>query len=205
MNYLAHLFLSLDDPELMLGNFIADDIKLANVDILPVAIQKGVALHRRIDTFTDQQKPWKEAVHLFRTYHNKYAPVVVDIINDHLLATAWGDYSSVRLSDFEYGVYRSFEPMVGDLPPRAKRHVAALLEYKYLKAYESKEGIKNVMSRMDKRTRFPSDFESSVDQLYDNLELFKMHFHELISSLQSELPLMHKQVEQDFDINYPSK
>ena len=53
MNYLAHIFLSGGQPDIMIGNFIADSIKGSKYSAYPTEIQKGILLHRQIDTTTD--------------------------------------------------------------------------------------------------------------------------------------------------------
>ncbi len=54
MNFLAHLYLSGDDPEIMVGNFIGDFVRGRNVrDQFKTNIALGIELHREIDEFTD--------------------------------------------------------------------------------------------------------------------------------------------------------
>ena len=53
MNYLAHAFLSFNDSGLLIGNMISDFVKgKKQFDYTP-DIQKGIRLHRMIDTYTD--------------------------------------------------------------------------------------------------------------------------------------------------------
>ena len=54
MNFLAHIYLSGEDEGLTIGNFIADSIKGKKYLNFKKEIQKGILLHRSIDTFTDQ-------------------------------------------------------------------------------------------------------------------------------------------------------
>ena len=184
MNYLAHLALSFDDPALMLGNFIADDIPRKEEAHLPDDIMEGVLLHRRIDEFTDDHVSFKNAVIKLRPHHRKYAPVVIDILNDHLLSKNWTRFYEENLKNFHQRVYDYFAIHVDRLPPKASLHVQALLEYEYLYAYESRKGIEGVLARMDKRTRFPSDFKSAADHLYKDLNFFDEQFKELYKDLQ---------------------
>ncbi|HAI44073.1 MAG TPA: DUF479 domain-containing protein, partial [Maribacter sp.] len=53
MNFLAHIFLSFGDKEITIGNFIADSIRANKFQHLPTKVQKGIKLHRHIDTYTD--------------------------------------------------------------------------------------------------------------------------------------------------------
>ena len=54
MNYLAHVYLSGSDKDLIIGNFIADHVKGKAYLDYPETIQKGILLHRKIDDFTDR-------------------------------------------------------------------------------------------------------------------------------------------------------
>ena len=53
MNYLAHIYLSGGDPEVTVGNFMADAVKGKDYQNYSEGIQRGIILHRAIDTFTD--------------------------------------------------------------------------------------------------------------------------------------------------------
>jgi len=185
VNYLAHLSLSQMDPGLMTGNFIADDIPRKEEPLLPEDIAKGIVLHRQIDDYTDGHPAFKKTVQRLRPHHRKYAPVVVDILNDHLLSRHWGQFHSVSESDFQSSVYDVLTDQVVRLPPKVSLHVQTLLEYQYLKAYGTRDGMRNVLSRMDKRTRFPSDFASAVDHLYEDLDFYSEQFILLYSDLVS--------------------
>ena len=50
MNFLAHIYLSGEDEGITIGNFIADGIKGKKYKKFPPQIQKGILLHREIDT-----------------------------------------------------------------------------------------------------------------------------------------------------------
>ena len=183
MNYLAHLTLSFRDPEIMVGNFIADDIPRREEKSLPKKVLEGVQLHRKIDNITDNHPSFKRAVRRLRPFHRKYAPVVLDIINDHLLSNLWTMFYDEPEQDFHRYVYQVFEEQVEELPPRASLHVQTLLKYEYLNAYGNKKGLEGVLIRMDRRTRFPSNFNLGVQHLYDDLHYFQECFIELYSSI----------------------
>ncbi|KAF0239868.1 MAG: hypothetical protein FD183_1294 [Chitinophagaceae bacterium] len=50
MNYLAHAYLSFNEPSILLGNMISDYVKGKKQYDYPLLIQKGIHLHRAIDT-----------------------------------------------------------------------------------------------------------------------------------------------------------
>ncbi len=49
MNFLAHLYLSGNNEEVIIGNFIADAVKGKAVEDYSHGIRKGIWLHRDID------------------------------------------------------------------------------------------------------------------------------------------------------------
>ena len=57
MNFLAHLYLSGEDEELMIGNFIADFIRNREVTNYSEGIQKGIFLHRKIKRRKSSNNP----------------------------------------------------------------------------------------------------------------------------------------------------
>ena len=56
MNFLAHIYLSGNDDQVMIGNFIADFVKGKKKDEYPLHIKRGIELHRMIDDFTDHHE-----------------------------------------------------------------------------------------------------------------------------------------------------
>ena len=61
MNYLAHAYLSFNEPEILVGNMISDFVKGKKRFDFSENIQKGIMLHRNIDTFTDEHEVTKKA------------------------------------------------------------------------------------------------------------------------------------------------
>jgi acyl carrier protein phosphodiesterase len=60
-----------------------------------VDVQKGIILHRAIDTFTDAHPFLDKAKKLHSRYHH-YAGVIVDVFYDHFLAKNWVTYSNEK-------------------------------------------------------------------------------------------------------------
>ena len=60
MNFLGHFYLSQHDPELLVGNFIADYVKGKRYLDYPPKISEGIMMHRQIDHFTDTHEMVKK-------------------------------------------------------------------------------------------------------------------------------------------------
>ena len=113
----------------------------------------------------------------------KYAPVVIDILNDHLLSHNWSTFFDEPEPVFHNFAYDQLARQLERLPPKASRHVQALLDYRYLRAYNTKEGLEDILKRMDKRTRFPSDFASAADHLFADFDFYNELFIKLYRDL----------------------
>lgn len=183
MNYLAHLFLSGENEDLLIGNFIADFIKNKEVSQYNGEVQKGVFLHRKIDTYTDNHAIVRQSTRRLQAHHRKYAPVVVDILYDHLLVHNWTKYSSTPLSDYTKWVYDILENRLLELPPKLQKRIPIMIEHDWLQAYGTKKGLRYTFERMDERTRFPSNFVDAVAHLYQDYEAFDKEFNTFFPDL----------------------
>ncbi|MBK5720547.1 DUF479 domain-containing protein, partial [Dysgonomonas sp. Marseille-P4677] len=86
MNFLAHAYLSFGDSDILIGNMIADLIKGKKIEQYPETIQRGIHIHRQIDSFTDNHPITQQAMNLLRPSAKKYAGAFLDVSYDHFLA-----------------------------------------------------------------------------------------------------------------------
>src|SRR6476469_1163611 len=106
MNYLAHLYLADNSPESILGNLLGDFVKCqAAFNIYPIAIKKGIQLHRQVDAYTDSHAVVRESKKLISNINKRYAGIIIDVFYDHFLAKNWLTYSSIPLNEFAANVY----------------------------------------------------------------------------------------------------
>src|SRR5438093_498232 len=90
MNLLAHAVLSpLDESGVMAGNLVADWVKGRARLGLPVELRRGMALHRRIDAFTDSHALVNGCVGSLEERWGRYGAVLVDIFFDYVLCQQW--------------------------------------------------------------------------------------------------------------------
>jgi len=177
MNFLAHVFLSGKDEDLLLGNFMADFISNNEVANLSPAIRKGVELHRIIDSFTDQHEMVRKGTKRLRANHGKYAPVVIDILYDNVLAKNWSTYEKQTLAEFSQDAYLVLFRRSEDLPEKLSKKVPFMVKDNFLAKYGTIAGLTRALSSMDRRTKFPSDFVSAIKQLEDEWDLFNEEFN----------------------------
>ena len=84
MNYLAHATLSGKEPEILIGNLIADVVRIYNRNGLGPGVRAGIRLHQRIDQFTDDHVAFKRSVGRIWPKYRHYSTAITDIFYDHL-------------------------------------------------------------------------------------------------------------------------
>ncbi len=184
MNFLAHLFLSGDDPEIMVGNFIGDFVRGRNLqDQFSAKIALGIALHREIDQFTDSHLVVMESKKRLRPKYRHYAPVIVDMFYDHFLAAHWHNHHAQPLIEYAEYAYSQLTFHESILPDRVVQMMPYMVKGNWLVSYAQTEGIHRALSGMAHRTPYDSKMDEAVVDLeksYNEFETeFKLFFPEL--------------------------
>jgi len=184
MNYLAHLYLSFGDEQLLVGNYIADAVKGRQIEQFQEGIKSGIILHRKIDEFTDKHPVVEQSKSRIRSRYRKYAGVVVDMYYDHFLAAGWLNYADIPLQQFTKNAYRTLFKYYMKMPGKMKRVLPAMAVGNWLASYADVDNIGLALKGMSMRTKFDSGIENGRDELikyYDELRNdFEFFFPELI-------------------------
>lgn len=184
MNFLAHIYLSFNDDEVTIGNFIADSIRGNKYKHLPDNVQKGILLHRYIDTFTDAHPTVRQSTKRLHKNYSHYSGVIVDIFYDHFLAKNWKDYSDIPLADFVDNFYKILETNYTILPEKIKHMMPYMISDNWILNYANLEGIDQVLKGMNRRTKNISKMNFAIldlEKYYDEFEKeFSSFFQELI-------------------------
>jgi len=176
MNFLAHIYLSNDNDLIKIGNFIADGIRGKHYQHLPEDVQKGIVLHRAIDTFTDSHPVFRESTKRLHERYHHYAGVIVDVFYDHFLAKNWSRYSSEKLDDFVERFYQTLRDNYDLLTERTQGMMPYMIQYNWLVNYQYKEGIARILLQMDQRTKNNSKMQYSIEELEIFYTLFEEEF-----------------------------
>ncbi len=183
MNYLAHVFLSGDNEEIVIGNFIGDYVKGINFRKYSDSIKKGILLHRDIDVFTDRNKIVRKSKSLLQNKYGKYAGIIIDIFYDHFLAKNWDKFSSLPLKDFTENLHKILNKYFEILPEKVKQFVPSFIDNNWIKYYQYVGGIEKVLKRMSSITTLPDETSYAINILksdYRELECdFLNYFPEL--------------------------
>jgi acyl carrier protein phosphodiesterase len=118
MNFLAHIYLSGDDPEVQLGNFMADAVKGNQYTQYELGIQRGIKLHRFIDSYTDTHPVFRRSKsRLHGKQFGHYTGVIMDMFYDHFLAANWREFHHQPLEVFTDNFYSLITPTNPKLNP----------------------------------------------------------------------------------------
>ena len=193
MNYLAHIYLSGESDEVILGNFIGDYVKGSKYREYPEKVAYGIRLHRSIDLFTDQHQDVKKCIEMLKPEYGRYAGIVVDIFFDHFLAANWNQYSAYTLREFSKHAHAVFLSNFRLLPFRVKQFLPFLIQHKRLESYAKVERLHEVLEIMSRRTSLPAKSEWAIQVLIQEYDQFEALF-------QSFFPEMIDYVERDFGV-----
>jgi len=191
MNFLAHIYLSGNDDDITIGNFIADAVKGRKYQNYPDGIRKGILLHRAIDSYTDQHQTVKKSKSRLYKGYGHYSGVIVDILYDHFLAANWSDYNDQALEDYAEAFYELLRRNFDTLPARYKRMMPYMVADNWLVKYATVDGIGTILSQMNRRTQQRSKMDQAVKELelyYEEFEAeFRSYFAELIDYSEDKL------------------
>lgn len=186
MNYLAHIFLSYQNDDILVGNFAADFLRNKEVKKLEESQINGVLLHRLIDAYTDIHPVVKKSTKRLRPIQGKYAPVVSDILFDYVLAKHWDKFHPKSLNEFKNDVYSRLESQLEAFPTKTKDKVERMVQGDFIRSYQSVKGIHSVFERMDNRTSFPSRFTDATEQLLADEEKYTQDFLHFFPMMQEK-------------------
>ncbi len=183
MNYLAHLHLSGKDPEVMLGNFIADGIRGKLYLNYSEAIQKGILMHRMIDQFTDNHPIVRQSKKRLYPSQGHYAPVVVDMMYDHFLAKNWSTFSPVPLELFAEEFYVYLDQNIDLLPDKILYIKPYLVQQNWLVTYASTDGLQRALTGLHRRASHQSQMDTAMSNIlldYDHYESEFLQFYKIL-------------------------
>jgi len=188
MNFLAHLALSGDSPNVIMGNFTGDFIKgkltPERLKMWPEDLGKGVMLHREIDRFTDTHPELKRMKRLMAPRFGKWSGVVSDIYFDYFLANHFETYYPVNLDTFVTKIHKVITENKGLIPSSMIPLADAMISQEWLRRYQNMEGIGNTFNNLSRRNEFRSGLKGAEQDLEENTGFYEAFFFEFYPELQ---------------------
>lgn len=186
MNYLAHAFLSKNDHDLLIGNFIADHVRGNDFKNYPEKVIEGIRLHRQIDTFTDAHPLFKSSKRFFYDGFEKYSGVLVDIYFDHLLAKNFSVHAGVDLDTFSQNVYSVYLSNNHLIPTGSSRFLEYVIQNNIYTAYADIKGIEQVLNHLSHRIKHKSQLDHSLALFKSNQVELQQNFEAFLRDLLNE-------------------
>ena len=195
MNFLAHIYLSGENDDIKIGNFLGDFVKgrlnkLTNTQFSDNII-KGLSLHREIDFFTDNHPIVRKSIDRLQPKYHKFSGIVVDMFYDHILAKNFHQYSLISLEDYANNFYDLLEKRKLEIPQPMERMVNSMVVRNWFVGYKSYAGIEWALTGISKRLSFESGIENAVEELRNDFKLyeaeFQLFFPEIIAHTQNFL------------------
>ncbi len=181
MNYLAHLFLSGDNSEIIVGNMLEDYItgNIENVrnKHLSARLKLGIKLHRIIDTFTDSHLNVKNCKTIFYQRFGKYSPIIVDVLFDHFLIKNWHVFTSEKFLHFRQRMYEALQTNVEIQPEAMKIMTQSMIFHDWLKNYSEIWGLERAFEGLNKKINKENlDLRLSIIEFQANYEYLEEQF-----------------------------
>ena len=186
MNFLAHFALSNHDPDLILGNYLGDFLKVGEEEQWSLAVQNGIAMHRKIDVFTDSHSTVKQLKRQFSDGRRRVAGIILDVTFDHLLLRNWEHYYPDTEPDefiqYCYGILQRAQPK---FPLRAKRFYHYLTTINLLASYRQLEGVVRALDQLSHRLRPPNRLAGTFTELQQLDSQLEAGFNDLFPDLMT--------------------
>ena len=192
MNYLAHAYLSYNEPLILVGNMISDFVKGRQKLGYTAVVQKGIELHRAIDEFTDSHPATAKAKEIFRPHYRLYSAPLVDVLYDHFLAADETIFSDASLLQFSQAVYQTLEEEAAHLPPHFLHVLTYMKMENWLYRYRTPEGIQQSLRGLIRRASFINDSATAI-------ALFRSNYEELRACYALFFPDVKQMAKQKLD------
>lgn len=143
-------------------------------------IQKGIALHRAIDEFTDAHPATKKAKEFFRPAYRLYSGAFVDVAFDHFLALDKNEFvNDEQLKIFSNHVYQTLEDNFSVLPIPFQNMLPHMKKNNWLYNYQFALGIEKGFGGLVYRAKYLEEsatafkiFNKNYSALKDCYEIF---------------------------------
>ena len=184
MNYLAHIFLSGNNRQLQVGNFIGDFVKGSRHKDFPKGIQEGVLLHREIDRFTDCHPVFLETVEILRPVFYRYSGLIADMYFDYFLASDFCRYNPKKsLYYFSLNFYFSAVINYFWLPERVKGFIFHFIGTNRLNKYATYEGLEASLQIMSHYKTSAINPGLSISFLKENEDVLRNKFNSFMPDI----------------------
>ena len=151
---------------------------------MPPEIQKGIQLHRLIDSFTDTHPKVKESTKFLNAAHGKYAPVLLDIFYDYYLIKNWYRYTDVDFEEYIQNTYHVLEKNMEFIPQKLAKYLPRMISDNFLSRYGYLDGIAFTVGKVQNRVSKPEFLDNPIESIFDHEESLNTNFNLFFPDLQ---------------------
>lgn len=188
MNYLAHAFLSPNDPSIRIGNLLGDFVKKNQIQTFDKNIQIGLNLHRTIDHFTDKHPLVHQAISLLKPNFPLSAGIFIDILFDHFLANDTQYFENdLTLKNFTQEVYTDLHAHQHVMNDKMLDFFHYMKKYDWLYHYKYQEGLSKSIHGICKRVPRLGDPLKAMNQIHRHYEALQSLYIDYFPELQQEI------------------
>ncbi|SHJ51864.1 Acyl carrier protein phosphodiesterase [Hymenobacter daecheongensis DSM 21074] len=194
MNFLAHLLLSgspaatPDYDDIVVGNFAAEAVRgRAALEAYPATVQRGIRLHRFIDSFTDSHPVVRRSTARLRAAGlGKWAGVVADVGYDHLLARDFAEFHPAEpLPAFAQRMYALLHARRQELPERLQHMFQYMRRDDWLTGYARPEGLNRALLGLSRRVPNGAILAAGAAAFLIEVEAYEADFREFWPELRA--------------------
>jgi len=150
LNWLAHIFLSEQNIDFQIGNYLADPLKGRVWDQASLNLKNGMHIHKIIDSYTDAHREFKRSKTRLGE-KGLLKPIIIDLTYDYLLTKNWDRYSLIPIDEFLQIFYKQANQQLNVLPQKASFSLKRLIEHDVLNKYQNLDHLRIAFERVDKR------------------------------------------------------
>ncbi len=175
MNYLAHLYLSPNQEDIKLGSLLGDFVK-GPIQDNGTLLNRAIILHRKLDTFTDNNPIIKRSKKNINNTRTRYAGIIIDIFYDYFLAKNWSTFHHTPLRSYAQKIYQMLEKRQSELPENLLTILPQMIKNDWLSSYAHKQKIEVFLAGIGQRLKKPVALERSIIDLCDNYSALENDF-----------------------------
>ncbi len=175
MNYLAHLYLSPDIEDLTIGSLLGDFVK-GPIKKEASLFNQGIMLHRKLDSFTDNNMVVRRSKSLIGIENRRYAGIIIDLFYDYFLANNWSLFHRLSLPCYAGTIYRMLEQRYPELPENFQKILPNMIRNDWLTSYGCKNHLEMVLKKVGQRLKKPISLERSLLDLSQNYTALENDF-----------------------------
>ena len=194
MNFLMHVFLSRENEDEMVGNFLGDFIKAGREKDFKHSIRVGILLHRRIDSFSEKNHIFKRSRKRFPKRLYRFSGIAVDIIYDHFLAKNFEEIAHESLSDFLERFYEILLRKELQIKDSEKRLINKIINENWLYNYRDVDYTKETICRVSRRMKRENPLSECNVWFSQFYYRFEEDFFEFLSQIEKFIPQVKKEL-----------